>query len=360
MMRYSAGNFTLLASRAFMALMALMAFLAFVFMVSCTEEPAPPVKPEVLQYLPLNNATNISVLDSVKFVFNTPMDVQSTFNSLTTTPKIGGVYFWGDKKKSFTIKSGEYLEGNTRYTVSLDDSARSLDGVTLGKKVSFSFTTGNQIPKVKSIDPTLTETNVSLSKIIRLTFNTPMDPQSSSSISVTDSANTVVSGSQTWEANGTVAVFSPLSPLIENTLYQVLISAQAKSDKGVAMLNSQTFSFRSAAKPFIKNIQPADSTLLVARSAVVYVQFDIPMDTLTTESAFSLKDSNQVKQSGTFSWKLPYSFEFKPDASLAATMKYTVVITTQARSTHGLQVAKDFSTFFVTKATSPLPSLQKP
>ncbi len=166
------------------------------------------------------------------------MEPTSTEKAISLHPVSDIIFIWPDKNQ-LTIYTGGAFHANTTYLITIDSTAKDLDGIKLGNPFSFSFSTASV--GLSSTYPNNGELFVSTSSDIRLTFNTYM---LKSSVQNAMNISPEVSGTLNWYNNSkTVMEFNPSQSLKNNTKYTVTIGTEARDIFGSNMKEPYTFSF---------------------------------------------------------------------------------------------------------------------
>lgn len=125
-------------------------------------------------------------------------------------------------------------------------------------------------PSVTAKSPAANANNVSLNKVISVTFSEAMNASTINSTSFTLKQGTVnISGTVAYQ--GTTATFAPTSPLTAGTTYTVSITTDMKSAAGIAIpaINSWTFSTGSNAVGLASvNLGTAGNYVILAKTAI--------------------------------------------------------------------------------------------
>jgi len=79
----------------------------------------------------------------IEIAFSWPMDPDSVEAALEISPAINYSNEWREGNFVLTIKPITTLAADTVYTIKLDATAMSADGIPLGSAFSFSFTTSD-------------------------------------------------------------------------------------------------------------------------------------------------------------------------------------------------------------------------
>ncbi len=127
---------------------------------------------------PGDNLTDLPLDQGFEIVFNQPMDPTSAEAAIRLTPAGGGpvpfVFDWDDEFVTVTFTPTQLLTLDTRYTLTLSDSALSSFGGRLGSGFTWRATTVAP-PAVRSSIPTNGETQTRYSSVFYLNFVSPMD-----------------------------------------------------------------------------------------------------------------------------------------------------------------------------------------
>jgi hypothetical protein len=235
----------------------LLAALLVFFIAGCGQETV--TIPGVVSVTPAQGATNVAINAPITATFNMAMSAASVNGTTTfTVAAPGGVAVAGTAAlnasgtvATFTPTSGT-LENNTTYTATITTAATSVGGYPIAANYVWSFTTITPPPLVVSTVPLNTATGVPIGQVLTARFNEAMlcsTLQHSPSINftLTGPGLTSVTGSAT--CSGNVAIFTPGSPLLYNTLYTATISTGAQSLAGTPMAAAYHWTFTTVAAP---------------------------------------------------------------------------------------------------------------
>jgi hypothetical protein len=125
-------------------------------------------------------------------------------------------------------------------------------------------------PSITAKSPAANATNVSLNKVISVTFSEAMDASTINTTNFILKQGTIsISGMVAYE--GTTATFTPTAPLTAGTTYSVSITTNIKSSAGVAIAaeNSWTFSTGTNATGLTPvNLGSAGNYVILAKTAI--------------------------------------------------------------------------------------------
>jgi len=189
---------------------------------------------------PSDGDVDVDLLASngIQITFPRNMDKSSTESAVHISPVSDNIYIW-PQKNQLTIYTGGVFHADTDYSITIDSTAKDLDGIKLGNSFSFSFKTAHA--GITSTSPMNGELFVSSSAPIYLYFNTYMQKSSvQSAFTITPS----VSGTLDWYNNSkTTMIFYPSQSFQNNTKYTVVVGSQAKDIFGSAIQEPYSFSF---------------------------------------------------------------------------------------------------------------------
>jgi uncharacterized repeat protein (TIGR02543 family) len=206
--------------------------------------------PEVISTDPASGATNVVTNKKITATFNVAM-VPASVNAQTYTIKQGttmipGVVTYADKIATFT--PAKPLEDNKIYTGMVSKKVKDPDGNFPINDYIWSFTTGD-VPRVIATDPLSAASSVPLNKIITATFSTTMDPATINTATfLVNQGIDPIAGAVSY--TGTIATFTPTSPLIDNKVYTGTITIGAKDVLGNAMASHYKWSFSTSQTQF--------------------------------------------------------------------------------------------------------------
>ena len=201
------------------------------------------LNPLVVSTDPANLATDVALNKVITATFNMSMD-PLTLNASTFTVKQGtttvlGTITYAGTMVTFTPSSP--LAENKVYTGTITKGAANSIGTELANDYVWTFTTGLK-PIVVSTDPLNNETGVALNKVIRATFNMPMNPLtlSASTFTVKQGATTILG---TISYSGLTVSFTPTSPLVGDKTYTATITTGAQNASGTPMAANYVWNF---------------------------------------------------------------------------------------------------------------------
>lgn len=226
------------------------------------------ILPVVIATSPLDKAANVSLNKLVTANFSMAID-PATITGTTFTLKQAGVTVPGAVSYSgitATYTPDQDLLLNTLYTATLTTGIKNLDGSSIVKDSTWTFTTSTVVvPTVIFTDPTNLDANVDLSKTITATFSIVMNPLtiSASTFTLKEGIN-IIDGAVTY--SGSTASFKPTISLVAGKTYTATITTGAKNIANTPLSNDFTWTFSTpliASSPSFVNLQS------VARFAII-------------------------------------------------------------------------------------------
>jgi hypothetical protein len=192
---------------------------------------------------PANLAVDVALNKVITATFNMSMN-PLTLNATTFTVKQGtttvlGAITYAGTMVSFT--PAVPLAENKVYTVTITTGAKNLVGTELASDYVWSFTTGIK-PIVVSTDPSPNATGVALNKVIRATFNMPMNPLTLNATTYTVKQGAIaILGTITY--SGSTVSFTPAVPLENNKVYTATITTGAANTVGAGLASDYVWNF---------------------------------------------------------------------------------------------------------------------
>ena len=315
------------------------------------------ILPVVVTTSPLNLATNVALNKTITATFSVPMD-QSTITGTTftlkngTTPVLGLVSGLGNNVSFIPTLS---LSPLTVYTAKITTAAKNMDGSSIAKDTTWTFTTGDVIPKILTTDPTKLATNVALNKSVTATFSAAM-----SSTTLTSSTFTLMNGAinivGVVSYTGVVATFNPNNDLKSNTVYTATIKAGVKNVNGTPLAKDSVWTFTTATvlAPTVILTDPADQDASVALNQNVTATFNEAMNsaTISTTTFTIMEGLNPV--SGVVSYAANTA-SFNPNSDFVAGKTYTAKVTNGVQNVGGTNMASDYVWSFTIPTTAIVP-----
>lgn len=97
--------------------------------------------PEVESTTPADGATGFSVSGDIVVQFNTSMDESTTIPAVDISPAVTTTNEWDLYSGQLTMSPTTDLTSGTTYTITIDEAASSMGGITLEEDYTFDFTT---------------------------------------------------------------------------------------------------------------------------------------------------------------------------------------------------------------------------
>ncbi len=303
--------------------------------------------PRVISTDPASNATGVVLNKVISATFNMPMN-PLTLSTATFTVKQGALSIFGVISYTgltVTFTPNAPLIGGEVYTCSISTDAQNTAGTSLANNYVWTFTTG-LVPIVTSTDPVNNATGVLLNKVIKATFNIPMNPSTLTATTYTvKQGSTTVPGTISY--TGTTVSFTPNTPLEGNKLYTCTITTGAQSLNGTSLSSNYIWTFTTGAVPIVIATDPANNATGVALNKVIKATFNMAMNSSTLNGT-----TFTVKQGATlivgFISYTGSTVSFTPSTPLLGDKVYTCTITTGAQNVAGISLASNYVWSFTT------------
>lgn len=169
----------------------------------------------------------ISINTPISALFDTPVSVDNVTNkrlnlSANGVP-VSGELSLANEDRKIVFTPDKALLPSTTYTATLSADFADTHGNTLEQIFSWSFTTESDriSPVVSGVDPVNGDIDVPMNTVIEARFDKALKGStvSTSSFSLSDTQQNMVSGSVNYNASDNKAVFIPSQPLAANTSY---------------------------------------------------------------------------------------------------------------------------------------------
>ncbi len=306
-----------------------------------TREPTPAVSlpmppPKLLVRDP--EAGERPALDTpIKLTFDQPMDAESVRASFAISPSVPGELRW-EEPRTLIFDPQEALERGAHYRVTVDESARNVEGAALPEPITFDFQTLGYV-EVGEVQPAPDTTGVDPDTVVTVVFNRPIVPLTSlaqqSDLPQPLTFDPPLAGEGEW-LNTAIYRFHPDEGLAPATRYTARISAGLEDTQGSVLEEDYVWRFTTIG-PGVIDFSPRRNAEHVAPGDVISVTFNQPMAHAATEGAFRFRVGDS-KLAGDFRWsggESPWDSEtmiFTPAEPLARDTRYHVSIYATARA----------------------------
>jgi hypothetical protein len=311
------------------------------------------VCPVVESTIPLINAVNVPLGQTITATFNEEMDPSSitsaTFIVVGVAPVAGTVTYTG---RTASFKPALPLEENTTYTARITTKVKDLMGNFLQTDYVWAFSTGTLLrPVVITTDPINNAVAVKFDKTISATFNMAMNPSTlnGTTFKVNQGVN-AVAGAITY--TGSTVSFVPTNPLLANKIYTVTITKDVKNSLDTAMTADYIWTFTTDVIPTVTATDPINNAIGVALNQTVTADFSTIMDAATINTATFVLKQGMITIPGTVSYS-GTTASFNPTSSLVVGTVYTATITNGAKNVVGTPLASDYVWKFTTILAPP-------
>jgi uncharacterized protein YfaS (alpha-2-macroglobulin family) len=184
---------------------------------------------------------------------------------------------------------------------------------------------------------------------LQLLFDQPMDRASvEQALSVKAGDGSVVAGKLQWSADN-AAAFAPSASWSRAASYNVALTTDAKSSKGLALARPESFTVNTIGNLAVAQTIPSNGAQDVAADAVITVIFNRPVVSLTT-----LSEQANLPQpvrfspaiSGAGQWLNTSIYVFQPSAPLQAGTTYEAKVPPGLQDTSGALLDAEYSWAF--------------
>lgn len=165
-----------------------------------------PIPPMVVSTTPHHDATGVAIGSSLTVGFSKTMDLTATQGAVRIAPQFDWTPSWTDGNTVLSLFPSSDLAPNTRFTVTIMDTALASDGTSLDSPYTWSFTTGDPpdliLPMVSGNYPPDRQREIQFTlDEVTVTFSEPMNRPSTEAAVSMDSGTIV---GMTWRVEDTV------------------------------------------------------------------------------------------------------------------------------------------------------------
>ena len=300
-----------------------------------------PLPPALVETRPLPGS-EIAPDASITFVFNQPMDRTSVEGALAGTPALTGKITWEDDRTMVFTPDVPFLPG-TDLSVTINPTARSQRGLTMGEPLSISFRTAGPLLLTQKL-PAPESVEVDPASAIVASFNNPVVAlgAEAADLPMAFTLEPPASGKSEW-LNTSTFIFYPEPTLTGGLQYTVRLNPDLTSTQGAPLQAVENWTF-SVAMPRLLTAEPAADGASIRLDAPIRLTFNQPMDVESVLANFALLDAGGQRVSGTATWN-PEGTEmvFTPAALLTRAGNYTTRLNAEAQNSAGIPLGETFS-----------------
>lgn len=322
--------------------------------------------PVVIATLPSSGATGVLLNQSIAVTFSKTMNCATLYSPARTftvtgpgSASVTGTVSCTGNGAIFT--PANLLAPNTLYTATVTIGAMDQQGEPLASNYAWTFRTGAvaTAPAVISASPVNGATGVPINQSIDATFSEAMNPAtiSATSFTLAGPGATVVTGTVTYAASGSIAIFTPTAALAPSTLFTATITTAAQDLAGNALASNFVWTFTTGTapnttKPTVISTIPANLATGVPVNQALSATFSAAMNPLSISTAtYTLTGPGTTSVAGLVTYAgVGNTATFTPTAALAPSTLFTATITTGAKDLAGNALAANYVWTFTTGA----------
>lgn len=305
----------------------------------------------VTEVLPAADSQGVATDSTIVVIFNRPVvplvsraEAANLPNPLTFSPAVEGVGEWVNTS-IYSFSPNSPLNGSQSYTVSVDASLTTVDGVALSEPFSWPFSTASL--SVAEIVPNAGASDVRVDTSIQVRFNQPVDRQIAES-NFSLSASSQIEGSFEWAEDSAGFRFIPAQNLDFSQSYDVGFSGEQEPSTGVIG------SFTTIPLPSVLSTEPFDGQLTARATGSFVVYYASPMDVTTLRDTISI---DPMPEGAFDTYYSEYNNAYYINVNTAPSTEYTVTLAPGASDIFGNVIETETVVRFTTEALSPQISL---
>lgn len=261
---------------------------------------------EVTSCSPAQLENNVKIDSPIVVEFNKPFDVNSLQNAFQISPSTNGSFIWNVENTKLTFTPNNDLIAKTIYQISIDTSAKALDGTNLYSKLSYVFETERNKLSLISTYPSKNEIDISTKPDIILSFDEAiLSSTLVNNVLFQDNSGNNVSifVDQSEYINGVIK-FAPTTTLEENSTYKIILSENIGDTKGLAFNENIEIVFTTESNKYISGNIFEDFENNTGWSNPFETDGSIGLDYISSRFVIS----NAKRKAGNYSGKLEYKF----------------------------------------------------
>jgi len=246
----------------------------------------------------------------LQLVFDQPMDQESVEAAFTIEPAIAGEFEWPSDRTMRFKPLREGFKRATKYTVTVEDDARSAEDLPLDVPVEFRFATVGYL-EIAAVQPANGTAEVATDVVVTLLFNRPVVPLSAVGADPVGADRDLppqpltfvptVRGQGEW-LNTSIYRFIPDEGFAPATAYKARVAAGLVDVTGGVLADAFIWEFTTI-MPAVVATYPDANTQFVSPEPIIHVAFNQPMDHASAEAAFQLGDpATGGVIGGSFEW----------------------------------------------------------
>ncbi|MHB0869769.1 MAG: Ig-like domain-containing protein [Chloroflexota bacterium] len=295
----------------------------------------------------------------VAITFDRPMLAPLTERALRISPAVDGSTSWKGNTLLFTPSAG-WARG-IRYTVSLDQSARSLLMLPLKEAVAYEFMTAKDL-SVVTVQPADGATDVAANSSLVVQFSYPIVPLGTTGGEPNPlRIEPALKGKGRWVTTS-LYMFQPEGGFPAGVRFIVTVPKGLADTAGSALAEDYSWSFTTKA-PSVGKVTPDAGSRYVGLRPEIRVTFDQPVDHPSAEQRFSLKGPGGAVLAGGLTWD-GETLVYQPRDALQRETGYTATVAVGVKAARGGGETKEFGWSFTTvgvpRVLSTLPAAGAP
>ncbi len=278
--------------------------------------------------------------------FTKPMNEASVETALTIQPKVDVRQQWDATSQVLSIVPTSHWEHDTNYLVEITNKATDQEGLNLATEIHTSFQSGSLTTGTLSAT-LVVEDLVAPNSAFQLTFTRPVKLSTVvTRLSISPAVEVTIAGDDPTDAASQVFTMTPKQALASDQAYVVSMAGGGTDSSGAALQPVAPLQVQTMETPAVVRFRPQGGGYTYDTNQLVSVRFTVPMDTKATQAAFSVTVGGRAV-AGTLYWSEGDTvLALAPRNSFKVGSTVLARVSTAARSSTGLHIAKAASASF--------------
>lgn len=300
--------------------------------------------PEVYSVSPSGEKDSCNITSQIKVTFSNIMDRTSVESAFSITPYTKGSVIWDDSDLSFVFKPDSLLKAATKYTVTINSSAKNIWGKNLFTDYTSVFVTKNREKlKITKIYPANNQNDISTTVKFRIVFdgNVTLNAMVGNVLLYNyENQRVMTSNVKLNNTDGkTTLSFETSGPLENGKQYRLVLNGKITDTDNIPMKDTITVNFTTEPKVIISTSLIDNMEQQGEWKNPSYMGYSYGIDTLLTNFRIAAEKKTSYNTSG----KITYSFTGSSDGLCRVLNAVQPIVNPSGGNIFGIWIYGDYS-----------------